>query len=314
MDAFHWIDFHDAKDAPTVAWVTQQLKTEKWTAIREIGVQWDAAVVVTTLRETPQSSPATDQYTVWSVGLAKHDVASLLHGVNLRLLDWTSFAGTLMPELGIVYDDCADCAATTFFTTLHYSNPDHAWRARWMRGNQAAALKTTGTVDGVTRTQVYALLTAAEGRDVLATWSHFDYGKTKPAEDFLFEYSVDPASGLEQTEALGGKHGQEMMLRLCQAGAAAHDATGADAAMQAELTAGQDSAVCRDQPPAKSKPVRRPVTTPPANNRGQSEPPGGRPRKAAIAAQPGSGGANKSGSGKTNTDKGSPPPLQKPKP
>jgi hypothetical protein len=47
IDAFHWVDFRDAKDAPTVAWVTQALKAEKWTAIREIGVQWDSAVVLT---------------------------------------------------------------------------------------------------------------------------------------------------------------------------------------------------------------------------------------------------------------------------
>src|SRR5579859_4195512 len=45
LDAFHWIDFRDAKDAPTVTWVTQTLTAEKWTAIREIGVQWDAAIV-----------------------------------------------------------------------------------------------------------------------------------------------------------------------------------------------------------------------------------------------------------------------------
>src|ERR1700753_1273178 len=73
-DAFHWIDFHDAKDAPTVAWVTQSLKAEKWTLIREIGVQWDSAVVLTSQRATPQSTPASDTYTVWSVNLAKREV------------------------------------------------------------------------------------------------------------------------------------------------------------------------------------------------------------------------------------------------
>jgi hypothetical protein len=316
MDAFHWIDFHDPKDAPTVAWVTQQMKTEKWSAIREIGVQWDAAVVVTSLRETPQSTPANDVYTVWSVGLAKHDNAQLLHGVNLRILDWTSFAGTMMPELGLLYDDCQECAATTYFTVLHYSNPDHGWRARWMRGNQAAALRTTGTVDGVTRTQIYALLPGADGRDVLATWNHFDYGKTKPAEDFLFEYSVDPGNGLEQTEALGGKHGDEMKARLCQAATpAANDAGSAGTGLtQAALTHGQDSPLCRDEPAAKGKPVRRPVTTPPANNRGQSEPPGGRPRKPEGAAKAASDkpGSGKTGAGNSSSEKQFPAPIKKP--
>ena len=50
---FRWIDFRDPKDAPTVGWVTNQLKAEKWTAIREIGVQWDSALVITTLRKDP---------------------------------------------------------------------------------------------------------------------------------------------------------------------------------------------------------------------------------------------------------------------
>ena len=56
---FRWIDFHDAKDQNIVAWVTRSLQVEKWTAIREIGVVYDAALVVTTDRMGPQSPPAT---------------------------------------------------------------------------------------------------------------------------------------------------------------------------------------------------------------------------------------------------------------
>ena len=44
---FRWIDFHDPKDQNIVAWVTRSLQVEKWTAIREIGVVYDAALVVT---------------------------------------------------------------------------------------------------------------------------------------------------------------------------------------------------------------------------------------------------------------------------
>jgi hypothetical protein len=273
MDAFHWVDFHDSKDAPTVQWVTTALKAEKWSAIREIGVQWDSALVVTTLRETPQSSPQTDNYTIWSVSLAKHEVQPLLHAVNPRIVDWTSFGGAVVPELGMVYDDCSGCDATTFFTTLYYSYKDHGWRARWMRGDQAASLSTNGTTDGVVRTQIYGLLTDPPGRNVLGTWTHFDYGKTKPAEDFLYEYSVDPASGLDQTQALSDKHADQMKERLCKA-----DPGQADPAL-AELARGQDSQICRDLVPAKTKPGRRLTTTPPANNRGRSVPPGARPKQ-----------------------------------
>ena len=40
-----------------VVWVTRSLQPEKWSAIREIGVEYDAALVVTTLRANPQSLP-----------------------------------------------------------------------------------------------------------------------------------------------------------------------------------------------------------------------------------------------------------------
>jgi hypothetical protein len=289
VEAFHWVDFHDAhdpKDAPTIAWVTQALKAEKWTAIREIGVQWDSAIVLTSERKTPQSTPPTDVYTVWSVSLAKHEVQPLLHGVNPHILNWTTFGGAYQqaPELALVYDDCYGCdAPSTFFTTLYYNFTSHAWRARWMRGDQAAALWSAGAVDGVVRTQVYGLLTEPPGRDVLATWSHIDYGKAKPAEDFVFEYSVDPASGLEQTQGLSGKHAEDMMARLCKA-----DPGQVDPAL-AELAKGQDSDICHGlvQTQTKARPARRPTTTPPANNHGLSTPPGSG-AKAAPAAKPNS--------------------------
>jgi hypothetical protein len=271
VGSFHWVDFRDAKDAPTVAWVTENLKAEKWTAIREIGVQWDSALVFTSLRATPQSPPSSDTFTVWSVSLSKKDVQPLLHGASERILNWTTFGGPYQqaPELGLVYNDCYGCdAPSTFFTTLYYNFPAHAWRARWMRGDQAAVLSSGGTVDGVTRTQIYGLLTEPPGRDVLATWTHNDYGNAKPADDFVFEYSVDPGTALEETEGLSGIHAEAMELRLCRA-----DPGQADPAL-ADLARGQDSELCRDLVAAKVKarPVRRPTTTPPANNHGRAYP------------------------------------------
>ncbi len=276
IEGFHWVDFHSDKDAPFLAWVTQSLKAESWTSIREIGVQWDSALVLTSLRSTPQSTPPSDVYTVWSVSLSKHEAQPLLHGVNPRILNWTTFAGASLrtPELGLVYDDCFACdAASTYFTTLYYSFPDHGWRARWVHGDQGAALWSAGSVDGVTKTQIYGLLTEPPGRDVLATWNHLDYGNAKPAEDYVFVYSVDPATALEQTQGLSGDHAEAMMLLLCKA-----DPAQVDPAL-AQLARGQDSSLCRDliQLNTKSKPTRRPVTTPPANNHGRATPPGARP-------------------------------------
>ena len=270
-DAFHWVDFHDSKDAQYVQWVTTALRAEKWTAIREIGVAWDSAVVLTSERATPQSAPPSDTYTIWSVSLVKHEVQPLLHGASPRIVSWTTFGGASspVPELALTYDDCSGCdAPSTFFTTLYYNATDHAWRARWMRGEQAAALWSAGTVDGITRTQVYGLLTEPPGRDVLATWNHYDYGKAKPPEDFVFEYSVDPLSGLEQTQGLSGDHASQMEARLCRADPGQTDPS------LIELARGQDSELCRQLVPkdAKGRPMRKPTTTPPANNHGISQP------------------------------------------
>ena len=294
MDAFHWVNFHDAKDAPTVAWVTEALKAEKWTDLREIGVLWDSAIVVTLERKTPQSTPASDIYTVWSVSLAKRDAQPLFHGVSPRILNWTTFGGPYQqaPELAMVYEDCYGCdAPSSFFTTLYYNFTDHAWRARWMRGDQGAVLWNSGGVEGITRTQVYAVLSEAPGRDILATWSHFDYGSVsgagKPPEDAVFEYSVDPVSRLEQTQGLSGAHAEEMERRICKAGVEAQGSVQVDPAL-AQLARGQDTDLCRElldgksggkpgtKPGSKAAPRtgRKPATTPPANNQGKSTPPG----------------------------------------
>jgi len=39
---FRWVDFHSSEDQSIVIWVTRSMQVEKWTAIREIGVLYDA--------------------------------------------------------------------------------------------------------------------------------------------------------------------------------------------------------------------------------------------------------------------------------
>ena len=77
----------------------------------------------------------------------------------------------------------------------------------------------------------------------------------------LYRYDLDPFSGLERTQLLSGKEADAMKQRLCPAQDAAPD-----------LARGQDSPLC--QQTLKPRPERKPVTTPPANNHGQSAPPG----------------------------------------
>ncbi len=223
--------------------------------------------------------PAADTVTLWNVSLAQHQAQPLFHAVNPRLINFTSFgaAGLQAPEIGLVFSDCLACdAPSTFFTTLFYNFKEHAWRARWIHGDQAAPLISAAPADGVTRTQVYGILTDLTGHNLLATWSHYDYGRAKPPEDFLFTYTVDPASGLEQTLALTGKPAESMKEKLCRLGQGQSASSLQDPAA-AMLAAGQDSDLCANLvglTGPKSHPTRRPNTTPPANNRGHSTPGG----------------------------------------
>lgn len=234
-DTFRWIDFHSAKDQDVVIWVTRSLAVEPWTAIREIGVEYDAALVVTANRATPQSNPKDDTFGVWSVSLTNHSVTPLLKGVNLRLLDWMLFAAGRPRELGVLYDNCRECNASTFFTAFYYDQRLHAWSARWMRGEQAIPLTSASSPDGVTVTQVYAGLADPNGHEVIATWSHFDYGKQKPPEDYIYEYDVDPFTGLDRTQVVSGKAMPAVEKQLCQA---TGDISG--------IAHGQDSVLCQE--------------------------------------------------------------------
>jgi hypothetical protein len=263
--SFRWVNFHPdgsgaSKDQDIVVWVTHALESQKWTAIREIGVQYDAALVVTVERAAPDASPVTDTFHIWSVSLKSHLVTGVLAGVNLRWLEPMQFAPRSTRELALLYDDCRECAATTYFTTLYYDTTQHTFTARWLRGTQTVPVWTTAASQGVTETQVYAVLPEPDGGEFLGTWSHFDYGKQKPAEDFVYRYDRDPMRGLERTQVLSGKDAEAMKDRLC------------GAQVQGGLMRGQDSEMCqvRVHPGAQ----RRVVTTPPANNQGRSFPPG----------------------------------------
>jgi hypothetical protein len=263
-DTFRWVDFHSAKDQDIAVWVTRALDSEKWTAIREVGVIYDAALVVTTSRANSLASPSADTFQIWSVSLTTHAKTPLLKGVNLHWLDWMQFGDGAGQDLAVMYDDCSECASTTYFTAFHYDRSQHIWAPRWMRGGQAVPLWSNVSPEGVAVTRVYAVLSEPGGRAMLGTWNHFDYGKEKPPEDFLYRYDLDPFTGLDRTDFLSGKETDAMKQRLCsvQPGSTA-------------LARGQDSALC--QQTVHSRPERRPVTTPPANNQGRSVPPGSRP-------------------------------------
>ena len=108
------------------------------------------------------------------------------------------------------------------------------------------------TLPPVNWTQLYAVMGEGDGHVELCTWNHFDHGKGKPPDDFIYRYDLDPFSDLERTVALTGKAADAMELRLCR---------GQDAVDG--LARGQDSALCQDllkpQPHASPSPRRLPI-------------------------------------------------------
>ncbi|HEX4030830.1 MAG TPA: hypothetical protein VHX20_10735 [Terracidiphilus sp.] len=257
-DVFHWVDFHSSSDQSIVIWVTRALTVDKWTAIREIGVKYDAALVVTTDRATPQSLPGDDTFTVWSVSLTSHLAAPLVSGVNLRIGNWQRFADDMPEDLTALYDNCHNCSTATYFTAFYYDMARHEWAARWINGGQGVPVWNTAPPSSVVWTQVFAVMTEG-GHAQLCTWNHFDYGKDKDPEDVVYRYDRDPFSGLDRSSVLSGKMAQDIELKLCR---------GQDNVQGLER--GQDSALCRQLVNPRTE--RRPVTTPPGNNRGRSLP------------------------------------------
>jgi hypothetical protein len=268
-DTFRWINFHAQQDQNIVAWVARSLQVDQWTAIREIGVKYDAALVITSLRATPQGLPAEDTFTVWSASLTSHVAAPLVTGVDLRLSDWERFADGESEDLTALYDNCRNCAAETYFTAFYYDLSHHMWGARWIGsgqgGGQGAPVWNANTSSQPGWTQVYALLAEGDGHVELCTWNHFDYGKQKEATDVIYRYDRDPFSGLDRAAALTGSQADQMKLRLCRAQDAVEG-----------LSRGQDSPLCESlvNPRDGPRTQHHPVTTPPANNRGRSVPPG----------------------------------------
>jgi len=262
-DTFRWIDFHAQSDQDVVVWVTRALDNEKWTAIREIGVQYDAALVITSLRATPQSATTRDAYTIWSISLSDRKLTRIVDCANLRLMDWVLLNVGQGRELAALYDDCNDCQATTYFTAFHYDLRARTWAGRWMVNGKAAPVWASSAALGVTQTQVFAVMADGNGVETLATWNHLDYGKQKAAEESVYRYDLNPQSDVERTQLLFGKDSTSMKDRLCRA----QDAVPG-------LSRGQDSSLC--QTSQKPHYERKPVTTPPANNQGQSRPPGAR--------------------------------------
>ena len=256
-EAFRWVNFHSETDADIINWVNHSMTKEKWTSIREIGVQYDAALVVTEQRSSTQSMPDDDIFTVWTVSLTSHDRKPVLSGVKLRFAGWLRFLAGHASELTVLYDDCAHCQATTYFTTFHYDPTSHDFVARWLKAGQAAPVWSSNTLAEGDWVQIYGVYPRADGTVQLGTWSHFEDSAHKPQQDYVYLYSIDLGDSAENAVPLTGKVADQMKQRLCHTDG-----------LVPGLARGQDAPICFRYHSYEP----HPITSPPSNNHGKALP------------------------------------------
>lgn len=229
IDGFAWVDLKT--DTQTVSKVAQFLRDKPYTAIREIGVVGQQALVITTLRKDPIGNPGNDRFTAYGVSLKDGSVEELLDGAALKYIDWQKFYDYDTPELLATYDDCAQCKETTFLTAFYLDRKRH-WGARWRREVAGAPLYSAES--GVDH--VYALFINVDQRVILDTWASYpEHKKSSRGGEFLFEYRIDPMSDQGTSRPLTGRDMLPVKQRLCK---------GEDVVFG--IAGGQGSAACKD--------------------------------------------------------------------
>lgn len=256
---FHWVNME--KDEWTVGLVRKALQKEQFTAIREIGVLGDAALVFVANRKQPDAIPEKDEISVYTASLRTLFSQKLLTAYQVRPVGWSNFVPGHRPELATVFADCVDCDPSTFLTSFYFEGKSDTWQARWMAEQHGSSLLSKHVSSDYTTQQVYAMVADRDGRESLVTWIRYDYLNSKRFDDYVYQYDVDPASGLDRIQRINGKEIAATQLKLCQIDPA-----------WGYLKYGQDSELCAALVPAKSRPARHITTTPPAQNQGRSRP------------------------------------------
>lgn len=245
-----------------VGTVRKALQAEHFTALRDIGVVGDAALVFTSNRARPDAVPDSDEIDVYTVSLRTLAQRKLLSAYQLHSVGWSGFVKDRRGELIATFTDCVSCDATTFLTSFYFDGKSDTWQARWMGSQKGAPLSSPHQGKDYELQQVYAVLPDREGQSGLVTWSHYDYSNSRRTEDFVYRYDVDPASNLDRVQRLAGKEASDAELHLCQADQA-----------WTSVRSGQDLPVCQNVLRGKTVPSRHITTTPPAQNEGRSHPP-----------------------------------------
>ena len=230
IEGFSWVDMKS--DSKTVERVNYLLASKPYTAIREIGIVGQQALVIATLRKDPVANPLNDTFIAYGVSLHDGSVEELLDGTNLKYIDWQKFYDYDTPELVSTYDDCAQCKATTFLTAFYIDRKTRHWGARWRRGVAGAPLYS----GDASSDHAYALFMNVDQRVVLDTWTSYpEQKKSSRGGEYLFEYRIDAMSDQGTARPLTGRETLPVKQRLCKGENVVFGVAG-----------GQESGACKD--------------------------------------------------------------------
>jgi hypothetical protein len=237
-ERFHWINFK--QETAIVSRVSLALHTEDYSAIREIGLVADSALVFTTAREPGWATPEGDAWSVYSVSMGDLKLRKLVSGYGLRVVDWVRFVPAANGDLAITYLDCYECEPATLFTAFHYDQKE-GWRVRWpakdregvagvlLMFSDAGAPYTDEIVD-----QVWAVMAPSSGPASVGTWYRSLDPATRKVTSIATKFVVDRSTGKEESVTMEGPAAEAWERRLCR------PPDGVPG-----LTGGQDSESCR---------------------------------------------------------------------
>jgi len=217
---FHWVDF---KGEPAiVSTVEHALKAEHYTAVREIGIRGEFALVMVVRRDSAQDTPLGDQWTVYNLSMKSGSLRTLISGYNLNIKTWIRFQSKGETDLAVVYMDCWECEPASLFTALHY-NPREGWRARWTNekapNQPGIVFLITDVGDPYTNEdvdQVFAVFARQGEVASTGTWYHSrDLGSGK-VTDTVSKFYVDPVTGKDKSVDLTGQAATQWERQLCR--------------------------------------------------------------------------------------------------
>ena len=236
---FSWVNLES--NTSVMATVRGALHDPSMTALREVGIEGNFALVMTASRSSGESTADADAWTVYSISLTSGQKNVLLRGYRLQMLQWI---GPGAAELAITYDSCSGCEPLVLFTTLRM-DPNVGWMARWPgegltdSSPQPGAGVVAGGVgepyDDDEVSQVFGLIVQKSGQFAAGSWVRTRHERTRKIEDYVVRYSVDPMTAGDRVERLHGVSAVSWEREIC---------TPSEFLIAPSL--GQDSAACRN--------------------------------------------------------------------